>query len=103
MSSEILSSGLLYSCTNKKMVEFGFVKKIFLKKFDIKQEVFYADFNWDKITEFSMNRAITVKDIPKFPGIRRDLAVLLSKNITYKEVEKIAAEEGKRILKAVNL
>ncbi len=103
MSSEILSSGLSYESKKKKIVEFGFVKKSFLKKFDIKQEVFYADFNWDFIIELSKNSSVRYKEIPKYPEVRRDLALIVDKNVKYDLLESLAYQTEKSILKNVNL
>lgn len=103
ISSEILSSGLSYSCSNKKIVEFGFVKKVFLKKFDIKQEVFYADFNWDNLMAVSKNTSIRFKELAKFPEVRRDLALIVDKNVKYELLESLAFQTEKTLLKNVNL
>ena len=103
MSSEILSSGLSYSHKNKKIVELGFVKKSFLKKFDIKQEVFYADFNWDLVVELTKNSVVRYKEIPKFPEVRRDLALVVDRNVKYELLESLAFQTEKNILKNVNL
>ncbi|MBI3502629.1 MAG: phenylalanine--tRNA ligase subunit beta [Bacteroidetes bacterium] len=103
MSSEILSSGLSYESKNKKIVELGFVKKSFLKKFDIKQDVFYADFNWDIILDLSKNISIQFKEIPKFPEVRRDLALVVDRNMKYDLLESLAYQTEKNLLKNVNL
>jgi len=103
MSSEILSSGLSYENKKKKIVEFGFAKKSFLKKFDIKQEVFYADFNWNLVIELSKKHAVRYKEISKFPEVRRDLALVVDKNIKYEILESLAFQTEKNLLKNVNL
>jgi phenylalanyl-tRNA synthetase beta chain len=103
MSSEILSSGLSYGHKNKKIVELGFVKKPILKKFDIKQDVFYADFNWDVIIELSKNSIVRYKEISKFPEVRRDLALVVDKNVKYELLQSLAFQTEKNILKDVNL
>ena len=103
MSSEIFSSGLSYSGKKKKIVDFGFVKKSILKKFDIKQEVFYADFDWDIIIELSKNSNVRYKEIPKFPEVRRYLALVVDKNVKYELLESLAFQTEKNLLKNVNL
>ncbi|HEY4797772.1 MAG TPA: phenylalanine--tRNA ligase subunit beta, partial [Bacteroidia bacterium] len=103
MSSEILSSGLAYEVKKKKVAEFGFVKKSFLKKFDIKQEVFYADFNWDALTELTKSSNVRYKEIPKFPHVKRDLALVVEKNMSYQLLESLAYQTEKKLLKDVNL
>lgn len=103
ISSEILASGLSYESNKKRIVELGWVKKPFLKKFDIKQEVFYADFNWDMIIEMSKSSSIRFKEIPKFPEVRRDLALVVDRNVKYELLESLAYQTEKNILKNVNL
>jgi phenylalanyl-tRNA synthetase beta chain len=102
-SSEILSSGLSYVLRNKKIVEFGFVKKSFLKKMDIKQDVFFADFNWDVVIELSKQSTVRYKEIPKFPEVRRDLALIVDTNVKYELLESLAFQSEKTLIKGVNL
>ena len=103
MSSEIISSGLSYEIRKKKVIEFGLVRKSFLKKFDIKQDVFFADFNWDFILELSKSSVVRYKEIPKFPEVRRDLALVVNKNVKYDLLESLAFQTEKNLLKNVNL
>jgi len=103
MSSEVLSSGLSYESRKKKIAEFGFVKKSFLKKFDIKQEVFYAEFNWNVVIDLSKSSTVKYKEIPKFPEVRRDLALVVDKNVKYELLESLAFQTEKNLLKQVNL
>lgn len=90
------------SFNNSTIVELGKVRKQYLKQFDISQEVFYADFNWDIITALLKNK-IVYEEVSKFPEVRRDLALVLDKNITYSEIENIAFQTEKHLLKSVNL
>ncbi|MBI4931365.1 MAG: phenylalanine--tRNA ligase subunit beta [Bacteroidetes bacterium] len=103
MSSDILSSGLAYETKKKKIVELGWIKKSFLKKFDIRQEVFYADFNWDVIIELVKSSSIRFKEIPKFPEVRRDLALVVDQKVKYELLESLAYQTEKILLKNVNL
>jgi phenylalanyl-tRNA synthetase beta chain len=103
MSTEILGSGLSYTLKNKKIVELGFVKKSFLKKFDIKQDVFFADFNWNIVIELSKNSSVRYKEIPKFPEVRRDLALIVDTNVKYELLESLAFQAEKNLLKEINL
>jgi phenylalanyl-tRNA synthetase beta chain len=103
MSSEIFSSALRYESRKKLLVEFGFVKKTFLKKFDIKQEVYYADFNWNNLEVLSKNSSVKFKEVPKFPEVRRDLALIVDKNVKYDLLRSLAFNAEKNILKEVNL
>ena len=102
-SDNFIEYGLSYSTSDNEIVKFGALHQSVHSKFGIKQTVLYADFNWDMVTAIINKAKISYTQIPKFPGIRRDLALLLNKDISFREVQKIALEEGKRILKTVNL
>jgi phenylalanyl-tRNA synthetase beta chain len=73
-----------------------------LKHFGIKQEVFYADFNWDHIIK-ALSGKIKFTEIPKYPEVRRDLALLIDHNVSYDSIYTIAIQTEKSLLKSVNL
>ena len=101
---DIFSQGINI-CTRggKCLVSMGIVSKKLLKAFDINTDVFFADFNWKLILKQLKNSKVTYKDIPKFPEVKRDLALLLDKNVNFEEVEKIAYETERKLLKSVVL
>lgn len=103
IQNENLPTGQKYVRGKQAIVEFGKVQKKILKKMDIKQDVFFADFDWDVILSFVKNQKIKFKEIPKFPSVRRDLALVIDKAVQYAEVEKIAFSTEKKLLKGVNL
>lgn len=99
----LLEYGLQYRAGQKILASFGAVSKKLLKQFDIKQDVYYADLNWTQLLRRMGGRKVQYKEVSKFPGVRRDLALLLDKAVSYAEIEKIALREVKRNLKSVNL
>jgi len=101
--NDTLSEGLIFSLGKMKMVEFGIVKNPTLKSFGISQEVLFADFNWDNILEVAKRNIITFKDIPKYPKVRRDFALLLDDNISFESIYTIAKQSEKQLLKEVSL
>ncbi len=103
LSDEEFSYGLSY--TNKKLtlVNFGLVTKVICKKMDINTDVYYADFNWDNVLALVGKTKLEYSEIPKFPSVRRDLALLINKAVTYKELEELAYNTERKLLKAVNL
>lgn len=103
IQSDIVSEGLSYEIRKKKVVEFGIVKKSILKKFGLKQEVLYADFNWDLMMIMLKNQKSKYKEVSKFPSVRRDLALLLDKKITFAELKHVAFESDNNLLRQVNL
>ena len=97
------SEGITLKFNKKELVTFGVVSKTILKAFDIKQEVLYADYNWDTILEVAAYNKIVFEDIPKYPEVKRDFALLLNDEVSFKEVHDIAKQTEKAFLKHVHL
>jgi phenylalanyl-tRNA synthetase beta chain len=102
VESDLFSEGIAIACGNDTLVEFGTIKKSILKHFDIKQEVFYADYNWNLILKLLSNK-IKFTDIPKYPEVRRDLALLVDKSVAFDKIYTIARQTEKTLLKEINL
>jgi phenylalanyl-tRNA synthetase beta chain len=102
LTSDIFSEGIALSIGRDAVVEIGVVKKSILKSFGIKQEVFYADFNWATILKLISNK-IKFSEIPKYPEVRRDLALLIDNGVTYESIYKIAKQTEKEVLKNIDL
>ena len=100
--NDVFAEGLALAVGKEIIVEFGTIKKSINKHFDIKQEVFYADFNWGKIQKYVSNK-IKFTDIPKYPEVRRDFALLVDENIQFEQIFNIAKQTEKSLLKEVNL
>ena len=100
--NDVFAEGLALAVGKEVIVEFGTIKKSVLKYFDIKQEVLYADFAWDKIQKY-VSTKIKFTDIPKYPEVRRDLALLLDENVKFEQIYTIAKQTEKGLLKDVNL
>ena len=77
--------------------------KKLLKSFDIKQPVYLADFNYDKLISLLPTRDITYKPVPKFPAVRRDLALIIDKTVTFETLKTIAFNAGRKVLKEVGI
>ncbi|WP_439127343.1 phenylalanine--tRNA ligase subunit beta [Polaribacter sp.] len=100
---DVFSEGVTLSLGKMKLVEFGVIKNTLLKEFGIKQEVLFADFNWDTILKLTGNKNIKVANLPKFPTVKRDLALLLDTKIEFKEIYNLAFQSEKKLLKEVDL
>ncbi|RRQ48461.1 phenylalanine--tRNA ligase subunit beta [Maribacter algicola] len=102
--SLLFSEGISYKKNGGDvLVSFGIVKKDFTKHFDIKQQVFYADFKWDAIL-YSLNKnGIIFKEISKYPEVKRDFALLLDNFITFKEVYDLGFRTERKFLTHINL
>jgi phenylalanyl-tRNA synthetase beta chain len=103
VKSDVFSEGIVLSLGKNKLVEFGVIKKKILKEFGIKQEVLFADFDWTSILSISGKKKIKVSMLPKFPSVKRDLALLLDQKITFKEIYDLAFQSERNLLKDVGL
>nr|WP_314864914.1 phenylalanine--tRNA ligase subunit beta [uncultured Flavobacterium sp.] len=100
--SDVFSEGIAISLGKDTIVEIGVVKKSIIKHFGIKQEVFFADFNWTAILKLISNK-IKFTEIPKYPEVRRDLALLIDQAVTYESIYTIAKQTEKSLLKNIDL
>jgi len=100
--NDVFAEGLALAVGKEIIVEFGTIKKAILKHFDIKQEVLYADFNWGTIQKYVSNK-IKYADIPKYPEVRRDFALLVDEKIQFEQLFNIAKQSEKNLLKDINL
>jgi len=98
-----LSYNLSYSKNDKIVATFGLVDDKISKAFDIKQPVYYANLNWSALVKISQKASITFKEIPKYPKVRRDLAMLLDEKVQFAEIKSISNKTVKHILGEVNL
>jgi phenylalanyl-tRNA synthetase beta chain len=103
LSSYGFSEGLMYKYKKNRLVCFGKLDKKITKSFGIKQELYYADFNWDLILNLVLNTKIKYSEVSKFPSVKRDLSLLIDKVVTFKELNAIAIQTETKILKSVNL
>jgi phenylalanyl-tRNA synthetase beta chain len=103
VNNDIFAEGLEITIDEKLLVTYGKVEKKLLQKFDIDKEVYFAGMNWDNLLEQLKAHAIKFKELPKFPEVRRDLSLLLDKEVKYNEIEKIARESERKFLKDITL
>ena len=102
VQSDVFAEGVALFVGEELLVEYGTVKKSILKHFDIKQEVLFADFNWNVVLKLVSNK-IRFVEIPKYPEVRRDLALLLDENVAFDAIYKIARQTEKSLLKDIRL
>ncbi|MFK7781834.1 phenylalanine--tRNA ligase subunit beta [Psychroserpens sp.] len=103
IKNDVFSEGISLSQGKTKLVDFGIINKKVLKHFGISQEVLFAEFNWDNIIDLVQHQDIKFKDIPKYPEVRRDFALLLDENVMFEDIDKIAMQTEKQLLKDVDL
>ena len=103
IQNDFYAEGLSFKIRKKKVVEIGNVRSSILKPFGIKQDVYYADLNWEAILEFLKDQKINYKEVSKYPEVKRDLALLLDNEVLFSELEAISLRTDKNILKKVSL
>jgi phenylalanyl-tRNA synthetase beta chain len=100
--SAIFKSGLTLLANKKPVVSFGLLNAAVAKKLDIKAPVYYADFDWEYLLR-QYSAAVEYTEVPKFPEVRRDLSVVVSKNVTFEELRQAAYKTERSLLRAVNV
>ncbi len=94
-----LLNALQASIKNDIIAEIGLVSNSKLDRFDIKQPVFYADLNWDRLLKLNKKNNIQHKDVSKYPAVNRDLAIIVNKALPFEAVEK--ATDAARVNKLI--
>ena len=92
-----------YQRNGKPLVYFGIVAKPVLKKMGIEKDVFYADFDWDAVLKAIRKNKTTYQEVAKFPAVRRDLSMLISKDISFNQLRQLAIKTEKNLLKEVSV
>ena len=102
--SDIFSKSIAVTDRNGKLyLELGLVKKTFLVACEVEQDVYYADFNWSLLMKKLPKKEVSYKELPKFPAVRRDLALLLDSSVKFADIERIAFATEKKLLRRVEL
>ena len=99
----VYSEGFRWQIGETLLGTIGVVKTKVLKEFGIKQEVLVADLNWEMIVAQVQGHKVVYKEIPKYPEVRRDLALLLDDKVTFADLYKVAYTTEKDLLQRVNL
>lgn len=89
--------------SGKTLGSLGIVAKSMLKRCDVKQEVIYADLDWNALVKLAVKKKVTYTPLPKTHPVKRDLALLLDESVTMAQVEKIVRDSEKKLLRGVEL
>ena len=104
LTNDIYSSGLsITTGSGRQLGTMGIVSKKLRKMLDIDMEVYYAELSWTQLMKEIKKAKVTFSEISKFPAVKRDLALLLDKSVQFSEVEKIAKDSDRKLLKEVSL
>lgn len=103
-TSDLYSSALQITDRNEKVyATMGIISKKVLKLAELKAQIFYADINWQLLMKKNRKNIVSYKEISKFPSVSRDLALLLDKKITFQEIEAVAYQTERNLLKKIEL
>jgi phenylalanyl-tRNA synthetase beta chain len=94
--------GLTYQVNKKDIVTFGLLNPQLAKLADVKQPVFYADFDWDYLSK-QYRDDLVVEELSKYPEVRRDLSLVIDKGITFEEIRNLALKYERNLLRSINV
>lgn len=103
VSSSLIRNGISWKIGDEQVAILGQISGSVLKQFDCRQEVLYADLNWTSFLAAAPVKEVLFRELPKFPEVRRDLALLIRREISYADIEKVAFDCERKILKKVGL
>lgn len=98
-----LAYGLCYGRGEKSLVDFGAVSTKILKQLDVNSEVFYAEIDWDAVLKSLKNHKITYQEVAKFPAVKRDLSLLIDRNMSFETLKNISLKTERSLLKEVTV
>ncbi|SHL16074.1 phenylalanine--tRNA ligase subunit beta [Xylanibacter ruminicola] len=102
--SDIFSAGLtIENRGGKKLIEMGIITKKLLKQFGLDAPVFYAELNWTALMKVIKKNEVLYTEVSKFPAVSRDLALLVDNSVEFAQIEQIARQTEKKLLKKVEL
>lgn len=102
--SDLFASALKVMTRGGKVIcEMGIVSRAIQKRFGIQNEVFYADINWAQLCKAVKKHAVHYEEVSKFPAVSRDLSLLIDTKTEFAEIERIARNTEKKLLKSVEL
>lgn len=104
LENELFSDGLVLKAANGKALGYiGIVARKQLKVFDIEQEVYYADLDWNQLLKQNKQYKAVINDLPKYPEVKRDFALLVDKTVEFADLARAAFATEKKLLKNVYL
>lgn len=97
------AESMTYLFNNNIVAETGRISKSYLLKFDIEQDVYYGHIDWDLLLKMIKNHSVSFRELPKYPHVRRDLALLLDRGVKFGQIREIAFNTERNLLHEVNL
>ncbi len=101
--SDIFSAGMMYLLGKEEVARFGEIRGEMLDKFEIEQAVFFAEVRLEPLLKIRKNLRVRYHEMPRYPAVRRDLALLLDKEVRFEEIRALAFRTEKKLLREVNV
>ena len=101
--SDIFEYGISLVINGKTLGYLGMVSKRICKDFDIKQEVYFAELEWESLFKMAKKNRVQFNEIPKYPEVRRDLALLVNEDVTFAQIKEVAQKSERKLVKDINL
>ncbi|MCB8999584.1 MAG: phenylalanine--tRNA ligase subunit beta [Bacteroidales bacterium] len=102
-SGDFFAEGIDYTLNQKVLLSVGKLKNDLCRRFEIKQDVFYADFNWDRVMKEIKKHKTIFTGLPKYPEVKRDLSMVLEKTVSYDQIRQAAYKAERKLLRNINL
>ena len=103
LECDLYADAIVYKQGPKEVLRMGVVSPIVRKKFDIKQDVYFAEIDFDQLIKMTKKSKVQFTELSKFPEVKRDLALLVNKSVTFSQLRSIAFATEKKLLKSVSL
>lgn len=102
--NDIFAKSLVVTDRNGKIyLELGLVRKALCAACEVESEVYFADLNWTLLMKKMPKKDVSYKEIAKFPAVKRDLALLIDKSVTFGQIQKLVFAADKKLIKRVEL
>ena len=103
LDCDLYGDGIVLHQGPKEVVRMGVVAASVRKRFDIKQEVYFAEIDFDQLIKMTRKQKIQFKELSKFPEVKRDLALLVDKGVSFAQLRSVAFATEKKLLKSISL
>jgi len=103
ISNDIFSEGIEYRFNNLIIGQIGYLSNKILKNLNISADVFYGDLRWTTILKAIKNHKASYTPLQKYPEVKRDLALLVDKDVLFSTIKALAFKAEKQILRSVNI
>ena len=101
--SDLFAEGLTMSLNGKELLQIGVVSGKLRRLTDVKQEVYYLEMNFDALVRSTKKHRIAAEELSKFPEVKRDLALLVDRDVTFAALRSVALATERKLLKSVSL